>query len=129
MSDILVEEIRRKERLVAVDDEAALICPWASRSPFELRVIPRRAEARFEAGAGGAGMIRTALLVLARRFERVPPLNLWVRTAPAGVEAFHWHVDIAPRLTVKAGFELGTGVDINVYAPEQAAADLREVLG
>ena len=129
LSDILVEEIRRKERLVAVDDEAALICPWASRSPFELRVIPRRAEARFEEGEGGAEMIRTALRVLAARFERVPPLNLWVRTAPADVEAFHWHVEIAPRLTVKAGFELGTGVDINVYAPEQAAADLREVLG
>ena len=40
LSEILVEEMRRKERLVAIDDEAALICPWASRSPFELRVIP-----------------------------------------------------------------------------------------
>lgn len=129
LSDILVEEIRRKERLVAVDDEAALMCPWASRSPFELRVVPRRAEARFEDGEGGAAMIGTALRALAERFGRVPPLNLWVRTAPEGVEAFHWHVDIAPRLTVKAGFELGTGVDINVYSPEQAAADLREVLG
>ena len=29
----------------------------------------------------------------------------------------HWHVDIAPRLTVRAGFELGTGVEINVYPP------------
>ena len=129
VSDILVEEIRRKERLVAVDDDAALICPWASRSPFELRVIPRRAEGRFEDSEGGAQMIRTALRALAARFDRVPPLNLWVRTAPAGAETFHWHVDISPRLTVKAGFELGTGVDINVYSPEQAAADLREVLG
>ena len=34
----------------------------------------------------------------------------------------------APRLTVRAGFELGTGVDINVYPPERAAADLRLVL-
>ena len=58
-----------------------------------------------------------------------PELNLWVRTAPRGAEQFHWHVDIAPRLTIKAGFELGTGVDINIYPPEQAAADLREALG
>ena len=42
LSDVLVEEVRRRERLVAIDDEAALICPWASRSPFELRVVPRR---------------------------------------------------------------------------------------
>ena len=48
LSDVLVEEVRRGERLVAIDDEAALICPWASRSPFELRVVPRRAAPRFE---------------------------------------------------------------------------------
>ena len=40
LSDVLVEEVRRSERLVAIDEEAALICPWASRSPFELRRDP-----------------------------------------------------------------------------------------
>jgi UDPglucose--hexose-1-phosphate uridylyltransferase len=128
LGDILVEEVRRSERLVAIDDEAALICPWASRSPFELRVIPRRAAASFAADTTGAAMIRTALRVLAARFGGSPELNLWVRTAPRGAEQFGWHVDIAPRLTIKAGFELGTGVDINVYPPERAAADLREAL-
>jgi UDPglucose--hexose-1-phosphate uridylyltransferase len=129
LSDVLVEEVRRRERLVAIDEEAALICPWASRSPFELRVVPRQEAASFEDDETGAAMIRTALRALSARFDRPPELNLWVRTAPRGAEAFHWHVDIAPRLTVKAGFELGTGVDINVYPPERAAADLREALG
>ncbi len=129
LGDVLVEEVRRQERLVAIDDEAALICPWASRSPFELRVVPRRETARFEDDEGGAAMIRTAMRALAARFGGPPELNLWVRTAPRGAEHFGWHVDIAPRLTIKAGFELGTGVDINVYPPERAAADLREALG
>ncbi|HEY5054438.1 MAG TPA: DUF4921 family protein [Solirubrobacterales bacterium] len=129
LSDILVEEVRRKDRLVAIDDEAALICPWASRSPFELRVVPRTEAAHFEGDTAGAAMIRTAMRALAVRFDGPPELNLWIRTAPRGAEHFHWHVDIAPRLTVKAGFELGTGVDINVYPPERAAADLRESLG
>jgi UDPglucose--hexose-1-phosphate uridylyltransferase len=128
LSDVLVEEVRRRERLVAIDDEAALICPWASRSPFELRVIPRSESAHFEEGEGGAAMLRTAMLALAKLFDRPPELNLWVRTAPRGADRFHWHVDIAPRLTIKAGFELGTGVDINVYPPERAASDLRECL-
>jgi UDPglucose--hexose-1-phosphate uridylyltransferase len=128
LSDVLVEEVRRGERLVAIDDEAALICPWASRSPFELRVIPRRESARFERDEVGAAMIRTAMRLLAARFGGPPELNLWVRTAPRGADAFHWHVDIAPRLAIKAGFELGTGVDINVYPPEQAASDLRDCL-
>jgi UDPglucose--hexose-1-phosphate uridylyltransferase len=128
LSDVLVEEVRRRERLVAIDEEAALICPWASRSPFELRVVPRREAARFEEDETGTAMIRTALRALAERFGRPPELNLWIRTAPSGAEHFHWHVDIAPRLTVKAGFEFGTGVDINTYPPERAAADLREAL-
>jgi UDPglucose--hexose-1-phosphate uridylyltransferase len=128
LSDVLVEEVRRRDRLVAIDDEAALICPWASRSPFELRVIPRSESVRFEEDEGGAAMIRTAMQALAKLFDGPPELNLWVRTAPRGADQFHWHVDIAPRLTIKAGFELGTGVDINVYPPERAAADLREAL-
>jgi UDPglucose--hexose-1-phosphate uridylyltransferase len=128
LADVLVEEVRRKDRLVAIDDEAVLICPWASRSPFELRVVPRRENGSFESDTGGASMIATAMRLLAARFGSPPELNLWVRTAPHGTDQFHWHVDIAPRLTIKAGFELGTGVDINIYPPEQAAADLRECL-
>jgi UDPglucose--hexose-1-phosphate uridylyltransferase len=128
LSDVLVEEVRRRERLVAIDDEAALICPWASRSPFELRVLPRREAARFEEDSAGAAVLHTALRALAERFGRPPELNLWVRTAPRGSEHFHWHIDLVPRLTVKAAFEFSTGVDINTYPPERAAAELRDCL-
>jgi UDPglucose--hexose-1-phosphate uridylyltransferase len=124
LADVLVEEVRRRDRLVTIDDEAALICPWASRSPYELRVVPRHQAPRFEEDTVGAAMLHTALRLLAERFDGSPELNLWIRTAPRGTEHFHWHVDIAPRLTTKAGFEFGTGVDINVYPPERAAADL-----
>ena len=126
--DVITEEIRRRERVVAVDDEAVLVCPWASRSPFEMRVIPRHASRSFEDdGETGTDLIRRAIEGLAKLFGP-PPLNLWVRTAPRGADQFHWHVDIVPRLTVLAGFELGTGTPINVYPPERAASDLREVL-
>jgi UDPglucose--hexose-1-phosphate uridylyltransferase len=128
LSDVLVEEVRRRERLVAIDEEAALICPWASRSPYELRVVPRQPAARFEEDTTGATMIRTAMRLLAEHFDGQPELNLWVVTAPRGTDEFHWHVDIAPRLTNKASFEFATGVDINVYPPERAAADLKECL-
>ncbi|HVY78020.1 MAG TPA: DUF4921 family protein [Solirubrobacterales bacterium] len=128
LSDVLVEEVRRRERLVAIDDEAALVCPWASRSPFELRIVPRAAAPSFADDTAGAAMLATALRLLAERFDGSPELNLWVRTAPRGGEHFHWHIDIAPRLSIKASFEFATGVDINTYPPERAAADLRECL-
>ena len=124
LADIASEEVRRKERLVAIDDEALVVCPWASRSPFELRVIPRTAAARFEQDSVGAEALTTALGALRRRFGRGLELNLWVRTAPRGAEIFHWHIDIAPRLSIKAGFEFATGIDINTFPPERAAAEL-----
>lgn len=128
LGEVLREEIRRGERLVAIDDEVALICPWASRFPYELRIIPRRPEARFELGEGGAGMLGRALAGLAALFGRQPQLNLWVKTAPRGVEHFHWHLDLVPRLEPGSSFEMATGVDINVISPEKAAAGLREVM-
>ncbi len=130
LGDVATEEVRRRDRLVAIDDEALLVCPWASRSPFELRIIPRRPEPSFEAeGQGGAAMLATALRALEAVFGALPQFNLWIRTAPRGTEEFCWHIDLLPRLTIRAGFELGTGVDINTYPPERAAGDLREALG
>ena len=128
LEDVLVEEVRRRERLVAIDGEAALYCPWASRSPFEIRLVPRSAEARFDRDERGSALLHRALRALAELFGGRVPLNIWVRTAPRGTEEFQWHLDIAPRLGVRAGFELGTGVDINLYPPERAAADLREAI-
>ena len=49
-------------------------------------------------------------------------------TAPEGADSFCWRIDIVPRLTTPAGLEMGTGVHLNVVAPEQAAAELREAL-
>jgi UDPglucose--hexose-1-phosphate uridylyltransferase len=53
-------------------------------------------------------------------------LTLWVRTAPRGAEHYCWRIDVLPRLGHLAGLELGTGVYLNVLAPEQAAAELRD---
>ena len=128
LEDVGVEEIRRRERFVAIDDDAILFCPWSSRSPFELRVVPRKPVPRFEEDEAGTAMLATALRALAGALGTVPQFNLWVRTAPRGTDEFCWHVDILPRLTNRAGFELGTGVEINVYPPERAAADMRAAL-
>jgi UDPglucose--hexose-1-phosphate uridylyltransferase len=130
LAEIASEEVRRKERLVAIDDDALLICPWASRSPFELRIIPRNPAPSFESGGEvGVGMLRTALQVLEARFDRVPQFNAWTISAPRGAEEFHWHLDIAPRIGIRAGFEMSTGVELNVFPPERAASELREALG
>lgn len=128
LGEILREEIRRSERLVAIDEEVALICPWASRFPYEMRIVPRRPTARFEQDEGGAGMLGRAVRALAKLFGEEPQLNLWVKTAPRGVEHFHWHLDLIPRIEPTSAFEIATGVDINMIAPERAATELREAI-
>jgi UDPglucose--hexose-1-phosphate uridylyltransferase len=127
LGDLVQEEVRRRARIVAIDDEAVLMAPWASQVPFQLLLAPRRSAARFEDdGPLGAALLHDGLLRLRRLLGASPPLNLWVRTAPRGAEHFCWRIDVLPRLTHRAGLELGAGVQLCTVAPERAAAQLQE---
>jgi UDPglucose--hexose-1-phosphate uridylyltransferase len=53
-----------------------------------------------------------------------------IHTAPINLERevlFHWHLVLVPRLSIPAGFEMGTGIYINITAPEEAAEHLRNI--
>jgi UDPglucose--hexose-1-phosphate uridylyltransferase len=111
---------------VAIDREAVALAPFASRVPFQVQLVPRRPRPRFDDdGPLGAALLHDVLRRLGAVLGALPPLNLWVRTAPAGAQYFCWRIDILPRLTHLAGLELGTGVNLNVMPPELAAERLR----
>ena len=129
LADLVQEEVRKRERVVSIDDEVVLIAPYGSRVPYQLMLAPRVPRMRFEdAGPTGTRMLGEALQRLAGRLGASPPLNMWVRTAPRGAEHFNWRIDILPRLTHLAGLELGAGLHLNIVPPEKAAAELREAL-
>jgi UDPglucose--hexose-1-phosphate uridylyltransferase len=119
-------------RLVYADDRVVVICPFWSGTPYEMLVLPRNheehvtdAEPPDVAAVGRA--IRTALACLRGTLGDVS-YNIVLHTAPhrhAG--PFHWHVHALPRVTSVAGFEQGTGVMIDIVAPELAAKHLRVV--
>jgi UDPglucose--hexose-1-phosphate uridylyltransferase len=128
LQDLVQEEVRLRRRVVAIDDDTVLLSPYGARLPYQLLLAPRRPRVRFEdEGPTGAAMLHEALRRLGRRLGAVPPLNLWVRTAPRGTEQFCWRIDVVPRLTHLAGLELGAGVHLNIVAPETAAAELRDL--
>jgi UDPglucose--hexose-1-phosphate uridylyltransferase len=126
------EEVRRPDHLLYEDDHAVAFAPYASRSPFEVWVVPRthdsdfaRASDRDIAATGEA--LRQVLGRLAASLDN-PPYNLVLHTAPLKehVDAtYHWHWEIHPRLREIAGLELGTGLPVNPVSPEDAVEELR----
>jgi UDPglucose--hexose-1-phosphate uridylyltransferase len=127
LCDLLQQEVKLRERVVAVDDDGVLLAPYASRLPFELQLVPRRHGGSITGDDGDYGsLLLEGLGRLKKVLGGLPPLNMWLRSAPRGAERFHWRIDILPRLTQLAGLELGAGVAVNIYAPERAAAELRE---
>ena len=122
------------ERLVFADHHAVVFAPAASRSAFEVMVVPRAHAADFtsiddEAIAATTATLQRALVALDALGN--PPYNLFLHTAPAGErldQTFHWHWEIHPRLRVIAGLERATALAVNPAAPEYAAEVLRAQL-
>jgi UDPglucose--hexose-1-phosphate uridylyltransferase len=126
---MLEAEVRAGHRLVAEDDRVVIVCPFWSGAPYEMLVVPRSHEVHLQ-DAGPADVVavgravRDALRVLRAKVGDIS-YNLVFHTAPHHHEGpFHWHVHVIPRLTSLAGFEQGTGVMINIIAPETATQHL-----
>jgi UDPglucose--hexose-1-phosphate uridylyltransferase len=130
---ILEEELSQGERIVEETEHFVAFCPFASRTPYETRIYPKRHAASFNNIT--AEETRDFAHVLRRTLRRIrlclgnPNYNLLIRSAPVGDETarfYHWYFLVIPRVTTPAGFEMGTGIYINVTPPEMAASDLKE---
>jgi UDPglucose--hexose-1-phosphate uridylyltransferase len=117
-------------RIVYLDDEVCVLCPFWSGTPYEMLIIPRqhgphlyRADGADLAAAGRA--VQRSLTALRNRLGDIA-YNVMFHSAPYRVSGdYHWHIHVMPKVTTRGGFELGSGVLINVVAPEHAAAELR----
>lgn len=119
-------------RIAYEDERVMVVCPYWSGTPYEMLVLPRAHEVHVidAAPADVAAVGRALRTVLARLRGSLGSVsyNLVFHTAPhrhAG--PFHWHVHVLPRITSVAGFEQGTGVMIDIVAPELAAQHLTVV--
>ncbi len=117
-------------RIVHADDDVLVVCPYWSGTPFEMLVLPRnhgphlaRASTSDLDAVGRA--LQRSLAALRARLGDVA-YNVIFHSAPYRTAGdFHWHAHVLPKVATVAGFELGTGVVINVVAPEDAASSLR----
>lgn len=138
--ELLRAELQAEARIVAVADGWVALCPMASRQPLEVWVVPLAHEPRYEApGHGHAGRehkpesFARFLQPILRAVESASGqqgLNWMLHTSPQGAleGAFHWRLEVLPRVSPLAGFELATGMALCTVSPERAAERLRVLI-
>jgi UDPglucose--hexose-1-phosphate uridylyltransferase len=131
-----IAELEREigKRMIMETESYIVFHPFASHSPFETWIVPRAACASFGNVPENelpelAKVLRLNLLKLYRGLNN-PDFNYIINSAPVDDENrdyYRWHMRIIPRLTEIAGFEIGTGININPALPEETASFIRNV--
>ena len=130
---MLAYELKVKRRILEKNSGALAVTPYVSREPFEVRIFPARHLPYFEKTPRRdlSGIVKVLQSSL-RRIEKYlndPDFNFFIHTAPIkdqpSYRHYHWHIEIVPKVSIPAGFELSTGIEINVIDPDRAAAILR----
>jgi len=132
--DIVKAELEAGTRVIWEDDRLVAFHPFASQRPFETWIAPKKHLAYFgsisdeELSSLAHGLRHTLKQLYVALHD--PDFNYIIHTAPVGDEHkpyYLWHVQIVPRLTTAAGFEMGSGIYINTTLPEETAEFIRSV--
>jgi UDPglucose--hexose-1-phosphate uridylyltransferase len=132
---MLKYEQRDKRRIIYENEGFIVLAPFASKTAFEMRIFPRRHFSHFESTPPKSILLLSNALrvTLAKLYNglRNPDYNFFIHTAPASAgkeyDHYHWHLEILPKTSIWAGFEIGTGIEISSIAPESAAEFLRKI--
>jgi len=129
---IIEFENKKSTRVVFENDKFIAFCPFSSRSAFEVWVMPKKHSPYFERMITDdklklAEALKNALLAIKNTTNNVP-YNFYIHTSPCDGKDYphyHWHIEILPRTSNWAGFELETGIEISMIEPEKAAKALK----
>jgi UDPglucose--hexose-1-phosphate uridylyltransferase len=131
--ELLLNEREVAERIIMETEHFVSLHPFASHYPFETWIMPKVHKSSF--GDITEDEIRDLSVILKSNLIKLyeglddPDYNLIIHTSPVDDEHklyYLWHIQIVPRLTQMAGFELGSGIYINIALPEQTASFLKE---
>lgn len=131
--DLVRAEVEQKCRMVSQTDSFVAYCPFASRFPMQIRVTSKEHLTCFsDLRARPLAELARLTLRVVRWLEALRPgtaYNMLIHTCPVAfngaTESQHWAMDIFPRVSRMAGFELSTGATINAIYPEAAAKAYR----
>lgn len=140
--DITIESLPKEpvENIVKETEHLVLYCPRFSQWPYEVWIAPKveRVGETFgmvsdEVLKDLAALLQTTVATIVHKFsedgalkqpgsDRDVPFNYYI------AHGQNWYLRIIPRLVHKAGFELGSGISVNIVDPAQAAKEYQEAL-
>lgn len=140
---VLEWEINDGKRVVCENEKFVAFCPFVSKYPYEIRIFSKESHAHFEQMPDDrdhyfADIMYNVLQRLRSALGK-PAFNFFIHTAPVANnlqgemfganmhDFYHWHMEIVPHTKTDAGFEIGTGIAINIGDPDEAAEHLRSI--
>ncbi len=131
--DMIKNEIQSEKRMVYENDKFISFCPYASVVPYHTLILPKKHQSCFaeidDSSLEDLADILKKILMGMDKLLGDPDYNYVIDSAPpdkSGAKHYHWHLEILPRLTTRAGFEIGSGMYINTILPEDCASSLRK---
>ena len=135
--DVMIDwETKEGKRIVQQTDNFIAFCPFVSKTPYEVRIFSKQSHAHFEQCPAEllpelGGVIKTVLQAIEQKLNAAD-FNFFIHTAPVERSGstnphdyYSWHIEILPKMKMEGAFELGSGVEVNVVDPDQAAQILR----
>lgn len=131
--DIITHEQKQKVRVVAENASFLAVTCYAARFPFETWILPKIHQSIFEDSSptllSHLGEMMQIVIERLGAVLKQPALNFYLHDSPISVSEgkhYHWHLEVAPRVSTYGGYELGSGTIIDVMSPEDAAKYLRD---
>jgi len=128
--DVLLKwEMESGDRIIFQNEKFVALCPFVSKYPYEVRIFMKNGQPHFEQLPDDFdNELADVLSLVLKKVKKAlgnPSFNMFIHTAPMDPthahDFYNWHIEILPKVKTAAGFEMGTGVDINVVDPDEAA--------
>jgi UDPglucose--hexose-1-phosphate uridylyltransferase len=132
--DMISHERKIKDRIIYENESFIALAPYASVVPYNIFILPKEHMACFsQIHKKDTGQLALTLKVVLRKLYNLlddPDYNYIIDSAPVdckGSRYYHWYINLLPRLVTRAGFEIGSGINVNTILPEKCAELLREI--
>jgi len=130
----IIKQEQKSPRLIHQDKNYTVLAPYASIHPMEFWIMPNKHQTTLLELSQAetetlADTLKTSLGAL-KQLVNDPPYNYGFHIAPNkdAKSYYHWHLEVYPKLSIWAGFELSTGMYINTITPETAAETMRKTI-